>query len=139
MYSMFQVRGKPVAAGYTMREDERKMGIPPHWNAYVTVANVDESAKQAASLGAKVLAPPFDVMDAGRMAVIQDPAGAVFQIWQPNRSIGAVILNEPGALTWTELNTRDTKTAEAFYTGLFGWGAKIWARATRRENTRLGA
>src|SRR6478736_6508190 len=124
VYSMFQMRGKHVGAGYTMRPDERKMGVPAHWNSYVTVADADESAKQAESLGAKVLAPPFDVMDAGRMAVIQDPTGAVFQLWTPNRSIGAQILNEPGALCWTELTTSDPKAAEAFYTGLFGWTPK---------------
>ena len=123
-YSIFQMRGKAVGAAYTMRPEEKQGGAPPHWNAYVTVANVDESAKKAASLGAKVLAPPFDVMDAGRMAVIQDPTGAVFQIWTANRSIGAQILNEPGALCWTELAARDTKAAEAFYTQLFGWGVK---------------
>ena len=122
-YSMFQMRGKPVAAAYNMRPD-RQSGAPPHWNAYVTVANVDEAAKKAESLGAKVFAPPFDVMDAGRMAVLQDPTGAVFQVWQPNKHIGAMILNEPGALCWTELSTRDTKAAEAFYTKLFGWSAK---------------
>jgi hypothetical protein len=137
MYSMFQMRGKPVAAGYTMRADERSMGLPPHWNSYVTVANVDESANKAASLGGKVLAPPFDVMDAGRMAVVQDPTGAVFQIWQAKRSIGAMILNEPGALTWTELNTRDTKAAEAFYTGLFGWGVKHSAPSTQMDYTEF--
>ena len=65
-----------------MRPDEKQMGVPPHWNSYVTVANVDEAAKKAQSLGGKVLAPPFDVMDAGRMAVLQDPTGAVFQVWQ---------------------------------------------------------
>ena len=50
------------------------------------------------------------------MAVLQDPTGAVFQVWQPKKHIGAKILEEPGALCWTELNTRDTKAAEAFYT-----------------------
>ena len=104
-----------------MRPEEQQMGVPPHWNAYVTVANVDEAAKKAESLGAKVLAPPFDVMDYGRMAVLQDPTGAVFQVWQAKTHIGAQILNEPGALCWTELSTRDTKAAEAFYTKLFGW------------------
>ena len=89
MYSMFQMRGKPVAAAYTMRAEEAAWRMPPHWNSYVTVANVDESAKKAASLGGKVLAPPFDVMDAGRMAVVQDPTGAVFQIWQAKRSASA--------------------------------------------------
>jgi len=124
-YSMFTLRGREVAAAYTMRADERQMGIPPHWNAYVTVDNVDEAAKRAQELGGKVIAPPFDVTDAGRMAVLQDPTGAFFQIWQPKRHIGARILGEPGALTWTELSTRDPKRAETFYTQLLGWSAKV--------------
>ena len=94
-YSMFQLRGKETGAACTMRPEERQSGAPPHWNAYVTVENVDESVNKAQELGAKVFAPPFDVMDAGRMAVLQDPTGAVFQVWQPKRSIGAKILNEP--------------------------------------------
>lgn len=136
-YSMFQVRGKPVAAAYTLRRDERTAGIPPHWNAYVTVADVDEAATKAASLGATILAKPFDVMDAGRMAVIQDPTGAVFQVWQARKHIGAMILNEPGALCWTELNTRDTKAAEAFYTKMFGWTAKHSAPGAPMEYTEF--
>lgn len=136
-YTMYQLRGKPVGAAATQRPDEKQMGIPPHWNNYVTVKNVDESAKKAESLGGKILAPPFDVMDAGRMAVIQDPTGAVFQIWQANRSIGAMILNEPGALCWTELTTSDTKAAEAFYTGLFGWSPKYSAPGSPMEYTEF--
>ena len=123
-YSMFQMRGKLVGAAAGMRPDERQAGVPPHWNSYVTVANVDDISNQAQSLGGKVLAPPFDVMDAGRMAVLQDPTGAVFCVWQPKQSIGAQILNEPGALCWTELTTTDTKAAEAFYTKLFSWTPK---------------
>ena len=124
VYVMFTLRGREVAAAASQRPEERQHGVPPHWNAYVTVDDVDASAKRAAALGATVLAPPFDVMDAGRMAVIQDPTGAVLQIWQAKRSIGARILNEPGALCWSELSTRDTKGAIAFYTQLFGWKAK---------------
>ena len=98
--------------------------MPAHWNSYVAVKNADESVKRAQQLGATVLAPPFDVMDAGRTAVLQDPTGAVFHVWQANKNPGVKILNEPGALCWTELNTRDTKAAEQFYTQLFGWTAK---------------
>lgn len=137
VYSMFTLRGREVGAGYSMRDDERKLGIPSHWNNYVTVANVDESTKKAESLGAKILVPPFDVMDAGRMAVVQDPTGAVFQLWQAGRSIGAKILNEPGALCWTELTTRDPKAAEAFYTALFGWTAKHSAPGAPMEYTEF--
>jgi len=123
-YSMFTLRGKEVAAGYTMRPEERQSGAPPHWNLYISVANVDESAKRAEALGGKIFAPPFDVMDVGRMAVVQDPTGAVFCLWQAKLHIGAKILAEPGALVWSELTTRDPKKAEAFYTALFGWTPK---------------
>ncbi len=137
VYSMFQMRGREVASACTLRPDERQMGVPPHWNSYVTVESVDESAKKAQQLGGKVLAPPFDVMDAGRMAVLQDPTGAVFQIWEPKRSIGAKILGEPGALCWTELTTSDTRAAEAFYTQLFGWTPKHSAPGAPMEYTEF--
>lgn len=123
-YTTFKLRGLEVAAAYTMRPEERAHGAPPHWKAYVTVASADEAVTRAKAFGGEVLAPPFDVMDAGRMAVLQDPTGAVFQIWQPARHVGAKILREPGALGWTELLTRETSAAEAFYMNLFGWNAK---------------
>jgi len=136
-YTMFEMRGKPVAAAYTMRPEEKQTGAPPHWNNYVTVANADEAAKKAQSLGAKVFAPPFDVMDVGRMAVLQDPTGAVFQVWQPKKHIGAMIVNEPGALCWTELTTSDLKAAEKFYIGLFGWTPKHGAPSAGMEYTEM--
>ena len=108
VYSMFTLRGLEVAAASTMQADERQLGVPPHWNAYVAVADADQSAKRAQELGGKVLAPAFDVMDAGRMAVLQDPQGAVISVWQAKRHIGAKVLREPGALGWTELLTNDT-------------------------------
>src|SRR5262249_46454543 len=123
-YSIFQIRGLDVAAAAGQQPQEREHGVPPHWNSYVSVANVDDSAKKAQALGAKVLAGPFDVMEVGRMAVIQDPTGAVFQLWQPKSHIGAKVLQEPGALTWTELATPDTEAAKTFYTSLFGWKEK---------------
>jgi hypothetical protein len=63
-------------------------------------------------------------MDVGRMAVLRDPTGAFFQVWEPKKHVGTMVVNEPGALCWTELSTRDTKVARAFYTALFGWTAK---------------
>jgi predicted enzyme related to lactoylglutathione lyase len=84
-----------------------------------------------------VLAPPFDVMDAGRMAILQDPTGAAFQIWEPRKHIGAKIMNEPGALCWSELTTRDTKAAERFYTQMFGWTAKHNAPSAVTEYTQF--
>lgn len=123
-YTLFKVRDRDAAAGYTMRKDEQAMGMPPHWNSYISVSSADDAAKKVTELGGKVVAPPFDVMEAGRMAVCQDPTGAYFCLWQPKKSIGVRVRNEPGSLCWTELSTRDTKAAQAFYTGLLGWTAK---------------
>jgi predicted enzyme related to lactoylglutathione lyase len=136
-YSMFLLRGKDVAAASAMHPPERQAGVPPHWNMYISVTSADATAKQAESLGGKVLAPPFDVMDVGRMAVIQDPTGAVFCVWEPKKHIGAKFLNEPGSLCWSELATRDPKAAEAFYTKLFGWTAKHSAPAAVMEYTEF--
>lgn len=121
VYTIFTMRGRDVAAGGPLQDDERKMGIPSHWNLYVTVPSADDAAARAVSLGATQLVAPFDVMNHGRMAVLQDPTGAVFQVWEPKAHIGVKIRNEPGSLCWSELTTRDPKAAEKFYTAMFGW------------------
>ena len=124
-YSMFQVRGKPVAGGHTMRPQPRAAGAPPFWGSYVSVASADAASNRAKELGGTILADPFDVTDAGRMAVVQDPTGAVVMLWQPKRHPGAMILGETGTLCWTELITPDPKAADAFYKQLFGWKSKL--------------
>lgn len=124
VYSIFRVRGRDVAAAASQRPEERQHGVPPHWNTYISVASADAAVKRAQELGAKVMAPAFDVMDAGRMAVLADPTGAVFQVWQPNKHVGTRIQGENGALCWSELYTHDTRAAEAFYKQFFGWTTK---------------
>ncbi len=123
-YTMLKLKGRPLGALYTMRKQERATGAPPHWNSYVAVASADQSVAKAKALGGTILAEPFDVMDAGRMAIIQDPTGAVFCVWQAMKHTGAGVLGEIGALCWTELMTRDANKAQAFYTGLFDWKAE---------------
>jgi predicted enzyme related to lactoylglutathione lyase len=123
-YTMLKLGGKDVGAMHPLMDEQKKMGVPPHWMSYVAVTSADDTVKKATSLGGTVIAPPFDVMDAGRMAVIKDPTGAVFSIWQAGNHPGVTRINEVGALCWTELYTRDTKKASAFYTSLFGWRTK---------------
>jgi hypothetical protein len=88
---------------------------------YIAVANVDEAAKRVPELGGKVVAPPMDVFDAGRMAVVQDPTGAVFAAWQAKTHGGLGIAGVHGCLCWADLCTSDLERAKTFYTGLFGW------------------
>jgi predicted enzyme related to lactoylglutathione lyase len=103
---------------------ENKKAPHPAWTTYVAVENADETAAKAASLGGMVLAPAFDVMDAGRMAVLSDPSGAVFALWQAARHKGFGLYGEPGSPCWFELITPETEKCETFYTQVFGWQAK---------------
>jgi predicted enzyme related to lactoylglutathione lyase len=116
-YSMATIGGRTVAALYAKRDDAQ----PSAWLSYVTVADADAIATRATELGATAISEPFDVLEAGRMAVLQDPTGAVFAIWQPRASIGAQLVNDVGSLTMNQLNTSDTDAAQRFYSGLFGW------------------
>ena len=86
VYTLLQIGGKDVAALYKMMKEQAEQGVPPNWMCYVAVENADETAKKAKTLGGTVIAEPFDVMDYGRMAVIQDPEGAIFSIWQPHHA-----------------------------------------------------
>lgn len=120
-YSMFKLDGKDAAAGYTLRADQRQAGVPPHWMLYISTNDVDASARRAAELGAAILMQPFDVMDAGRMAVVKDPAGAVFSLWQAKQSPGITAYGTDGAFCWADLNVPDVPRASEFYSKLFGW------------------
>jgi predicted enzyme related to lactoylglutathione lyase len=124
IYTMLELENMPVAALYEMDQEQRDRGVPPHWNSYVTVSSADEIVAKAKSLGGTVIMEASDVGDAGRMAMLQDPTGALFAVWQPKQNIGAKIVNEAGTLCWNELATNDTARAESFYTALFGWSSE---------------
>lgn len=116
-YFMARLRGRDVAA----ISSQPLEGSPPAWNTYVAVDDADAAAQRATAAGGRVLAGPFDVFEAGRMAVVQDPGGAVVSVWQAGRHRGAGLVNEPGALAWNELTTRDVEGSQAFYEAVFGW------------------
>ncbi|HYM21015.1 MAG TPA: VOC family protein [Candidatus Kapabacteria bacterium] len=120
-YTMLEIGGKPVGALYGMDKAQMDRGIPPHWNVYVSVTNVDESTKKAASLGGQILMEPFDVMEHGRMSIVKDPTGGMICLWQPVKFPGASLVGENGAFCWWELYTNDIEGAKKFYTSLFGW------------------
>lgn len=117
-YFIGRIRGGDVAAAGSIPE-----GAPPIaiWNTYVSVDNADETAAKASVAGGTVLMEPFDVMDAGRMAVVADPEGAVFCLWEAKNNKGAEVVNEHGSLNFNGLATRDPEGAKAFYGAVFGW------------------
>jgi predicted enzyme related to lactoylglutathione lyase len=121
VYSIMKLGGEDVAAISPQPQQQREAGVPPAWNSYVTVQSADETLTRAAELGATVHAPAFDVMEAGRMGVVQDPQGAYFLVWEPRQHIGASLVNAPGALSWNELASPDLDASAGFYSELFGW------------------
>ena len=130
IYTTLKKAGKRAGALYKLGAEQK--GVPPHWNTYVSVASADQSAKKAKELGGKVLMEAFDVMDLGRMAIVQDPQGAIISVWEPKKHIGVEVVNEPDSLCWAELDTTDTGSAGRFYTSLFGWGKKVGGEAANQ-------
>jgi len=117
-YVIGRIRGGDAAAVASI-----PAGAPPmaRWNTYVWVDSADETAAKARDAGGAVAMKPFNVMDAGRMAVLADPEGAVFCIWEAKEHKGAGVVNEHGSLNFNGLATRDLDAAKAFYGAVFGW------------------
>jgi predicted enzyme related to lactoylglutathione lyase len=129
-YFIARIRGGDVAAVGSVPE-----GAPPMamWNTYVWVESADDTAAKVRDAGGNAVMEPFDVMDAGRMAVFTDPEGAAFCAWQAKEHKGAKVVNEHGSLNFNSLNTRDAEAAKPFYKSVFGWevlglagGAQMW-------------
>ncbi len=116
-YSMARIEGDDVAG----IGPQQAPGLP-YWTTYITVDDVDDACKKVEAAGGTVIVPTMDVLEAGDMAVFQDPNGAFFNVWKAKASIGAYRVNEPGTLCWNELNTRHMAAAKEFYTAIFGWG-----------------
>jgi uncharacterized protein len=112
--------GKDVAGVAPLMQE----GQPPAWSTYVSVADAEATTAAIREAGGIVHVEPMDVVGLGKMAVYADPTGAHFGIWEPGTFAGAELVNEPGALAWNELGTRDPAAAKAFYSAVFGWEIK---------------
>jgi predicted enzyme related to lactoylglutathione lyase len=131
-YFIARIRGGSVAAVGSIPEAAPQMAM---WNTYIWVDSADETAAKVRDAGGQVVMEPFDVMDAGRMAVFTDPEGAMFCVWQAKQNKGAQIVNEHGSLNFNGLNTRNPAGAKSFYGSVFGWqtldlggGAEMWTQ-----------
>lgn len=116
-YGFFTNADGKIIAGHGPQQNPG----PPFWSSYISVENIEDTAGRVEAAGGTVVMAPMDVMDAGRMAVFQDTEGAFFSGWEPGRTKGVDVVNEPGAFCWSELNTRDLDGAKAFYPAVFDW------------------
>jgi predicted enzyme related to lactoylglutathione lyase len=119
-YRTAQLDGQNVGGVMRLMQE----GQPPAWLTYISVEDAGATAAGAREAGGTIHVEPMSVLDYGTMAVIADPTGAAFGIWQPGRNIGSDVMREPGSVAWNELNTRDPAVARDFYGDLFGWEFK---------------
>lgn len=121
-YTMLYLDGDDVGGLREMDAGEREAGITPHWLSFVSVEDADANAARAREIGGTVDGgSAFDVMDAGRMALVEDPTGARLALWEPKEHAGAGRVNDPGCLAWNDLQTGDPSPAASFYATLLGW------------------
>jgi predicted enzyme related to lactoylglutathione lyase len=116
-----QLGGLDVGGIFDLASPQTPPGTPPGIGVMIKVDNADATGDKARSLGGNAK-PGFDIGDVGRMAECVDPIGAMFDVWQPNRSPGMQVNgDEHGAPSWFENITTDVARAQRFYIDLFGW------------------
>ncbi len=123
-YYVATLRGRDVAGVSSLPE-----GVPPSWNTYIAVADLDAELQRASAAGGSILAGPFDAAPAGRLAVVRDPTGAAFFLWQAAGRHGAQRVNEPSAWAMSALHTDDAEAAKRFYGEVFGWETEAFGDA----------
>ena len=125
VYTMFNLaigdETDEIGAAYQMHAEMSSQGEPTNWTVYFAVDSVDDTIELARSCGGELLLGPHDVGTAGRMALLSDPEGAKFAIWQAGEHIGAGKRGEVGTLCWVELACRNTELAKEFYPKILGW------------------
>jgi uncharacterized protein len=127
-YFVARVDGRDVAGVGSLPD----LGAPPvaAWNTYVRVDGADDAVARATAAGARLLAGPLDALPAGRLAVLADPVGAVFGVWEAHAREGAQLVDEPRTWAMSSLHTTDPEVAKAFYGPLFGWRPEAFGPMT---------
>lgn len=120
-YTKMYIENNVVAAMFQRTPEQEAQGVMTNWLTYIAVDDVDATLAIAEPLNANVLAGPHNVMDAGRMAIMQEPNGAVFAIWQANQHAGIGQRDIPGSLCWSELATLNREDSKSFYHQILGW------------------
>ena len=122
-YTLVHADGVQVGGIMPIPEEAAQQGAGPVWFGYVGVDDVDAAARSVEAAGGSIHRAPTDIPNVGRFAMVADPQGAVFALFQGNsdQPSRAFELGTPGHFGWNELHTRDGAAALDFYVGQFGW------------------
>ncbi|GGM40604.1 glyoxalase [Longimycelium tulufanense] len=118
-YTQALVDGKPVAAIY---EPPPEQPMPTAWMTYLATDDATATARAIPEAGGQLVMDAMNVMEFGRMVLAVDPSGATFGAWQAGTHIGMQVVNQPGAVVWNELASRNAAAARRFYSQVFGVG-----------------
>jgi predicted enzyme related to lactoylglutathione lyase len=127
-YAVGRIRGRDVAGIGTMPAEAGD--LPATWVTEVRVDDLETTVERVAAAGGTVVRSEVDLTPMGRLAVLHDPAGALFCAWEAGRREGAQIVNEPGAWSMSALQTPDRAGAIRFYEAVFGWQAEDFGPVT---------
>ncbi len=147
VYSNIKLGTKGLVGGlyeFALPEEEGKSKkkkapeVPAFWGSYVAVKNLKTATKKAHDLGGQIVADQVEIGDSGKMSVIQDPAGAMFGMWEANTLAGIGPERDAiGNSSWHELVTLDEDLSIGFYTKLFGWKAKTKKISAKQNYTHF--
>lgn len=115
-YFNFTRAGAPIAGAMGDMGDQKASDT---WKMYLATPHAAATVERAAAAGATVVFPAMAVADLGVQAVMTDPAGAAFGVWEPGTHRGFSALNVPDAPSWFELHTTDHDGAVEFYCAVF--------------------
>ena len=120
-YTLWMNAGRPVGGAVSLTDEFSALGLGSHWLPYVSVYDVDDCARQAVKLGARLRTGPAEIPNVGCWAVLSDPQGAAFGVYEPDRPRVPEPVPAVGEFSWHELATTDYKSAFDFYRALFKW------------------
>lgn len=122
VYTLMKLGQGDAAGVYELDQEQLRQAVPPHWLLYIAVDDAEAKAARAKELGAKIVMEAYDVLDLGKMAILIDPTGALFALWEGKKRAGmSMPMGASGALSWCELMTPDVARAAEFYGALFAW------------------
>lgn len=116
-YATATLRGQEVVGIQPQQNPSQPIG----WTTYLATEDINKTVDLASQAGGSVLLPPMEVMGLGHLAVVADPTGGAFGLWQAGSHIGSRVANETGTPIWNELMTHDLETAKQFYAAVFGY------------------
>ncbi|GGI57749.1 VOC family protein [Winogradskyella haliclonae] len=118
-YTAF-IGNKEVSGLYETPEKFKQMRMPHFWMTYIKVACLNTTINKAIHLGG-IIEMTYEIDDIGKVALIRDPQGAGFTIYEGDKLKNTRTKNTENTLIWNELHVSDVTKIIPFYEGIFKW------------------